>query len=117
MPSISSTNRKPMNRHLLAALSVSTALLAPLAAFAQDEAKLEVSSSDQMQYDKKTLEVVTGQKVTIVFKYTGALPKAAMAHNIVILQPNTPVPPFAMKAMTAVASGYIPQDDESKKLI
>lgn|GEM_PF-277686 len=104
-----------MNRHLLATLSVFAAFLAP--AFAQDEAKLEVSSNDQMQYDKKALEVVTGQKVTVVFKYVGALPKAAMAHNIVILQAGTAVPGFAMKAMAAAASGYIPQDEDSKKLI
>ena len=91
--------------------------LAPLAAFAQDEVKLEVSSNDMMQYDKKALEVTTGQKVTITLKHVGKLPKTAMGHNIVILKPGTVVPTFAMKGMTAAATAYIPQDEESKKSV
>jgi azurin len=100
-----------MTKRLLA-LALS---LASLSAFAQEEVKLEVTSNDMMQYDKKALEVTTGQKVTITLKHVGKLPKAAMGHNIVILKPGTVVPTFAMKGMTAPANGYIPQDEESKK--
>jgi len=88
-----------------------------VSAFAQEEVKLEITSNDMMQYDKKVLEVTTGQKVTIEFKHIGKLPKAAMGHNIVILMPGTVGPAFAMKGMTAATTGYIPQDEESKKLV
>ncbi len=103
-----------MIKRTLLALAVA---LAPFAAFAQDEVKLEVTSNDLMQFDKKTLEVTTGQKVTIELKHVGKLPKTAMGHNIVILKPGTVVPSFAMKGMTAPTTGYIPQDEESKKLV
>lgn len=88
-----------------------------LAASAQDAVKLELTGNDQMQYDKKELTVTTGQKVTLEFKHIGQLPKAAMGHNVVILKAGTPLPTFAQKAMTAAATDYIPQDEESKKLM
>jgi azurin len=105
---------RTMFKRLLLAAAIG---LAPLAAFAQDEVKLEVTSNDMMQYDKKALEVTTGQKVTITLKHVGKLPKVAMGHNIVILKPGTVAPTFAMKAMTAAATSYIPQDEDSKKTI
>jgi azurin len=106
-----------MKRSLITLFSALAVLLTPCAVFAQAETTLEVTSNDQMQYDKKALEVVTGQKVTVVFKYVGTFPKAAMQHNIVILQPGSAVPAFAMKAMTAPTTAYIPQDDDSKKMV
>ena len=101
-----------MKRLILALLS-----LASSAALAADPVKLELTGNDQMQYDKNALEVVTGQKVTIDFKHIGKLPKAAMGHNVVILKPGTEIPAFAAKCAPAAATDYIPQDEESKKVI
>jgi azurin len=81
------------------------------------EKKIELTGNDQMQYSTKAIEVTAGEKVTLVFKHIGQLPKTAMGHNVVILKPGTPVPAFATKAMQAAATEYIPQDEESKKLI
>ena len=81
------------------------------------EKKIELTGNDQMQYSTKAIEVTAGEKVTLVFKHIGQLPKTAMGHNVVILKPGTPVPTFATKAMQAAATEYIPQDEESKKLI
>ena len=106
-----------MKNPLSSLLTAFALLLTPCALLAQDEATLEITSNDQMQYDKKSLEVVTGQKVTITLKHAGTLPKAAMGHNIVILQAGTILPDFAMKAMAAAGTGYIPQDEETKKMI
>jgi len=105
-----------ITKRSLLALAVAV-IFSSVSAFAQDEVKLEITSNDMMQYDKKVLEVTTGQKVTIEFKHIGKLPKAAMGHNIVILMPGTVGPTFAMKGMTAPTTGYIPQDEESKKLV
>ena len=86
-------------------------------AFAEDAVKLELTGNDQMQYNTKTLEVTTGQKVTLTFKHTGQLPVVAMGHNVVILKAGTAVPGFAVKCVTAKDHEYVPQDEESKALI
>lgn len=98
-------------------LLLSIFALTSLASYAQDEVKLELTGNDQMMYSTKELTVVTGQKVTLEFKNVGTLPKVAMGHNVIILQPGTELPAFAMKCAPAAATDYIPQDEESKKLI
>jgi azurin len=86
-------------------------------AAAQDAVTIEMTGNDQMQYDKKEITAVEGQKVTIKFKHIGKLPKAAMGHNVVILKSGTQIAPFAMKCAPAAANDYIPQDEETKSLI
>lgn len=93
-----------------------TALVAAPFALAED-AKLELTGNDQMQYSVKALEVTEGQKVTLSFKHIGQLPVVAMGHNVVILKPGTELPAFAAKCAPAKDHGYIPQDEESKALI
>jgi azurin len=85
-------------------------------ASAQD-AKIEITGNDQMQYNIKAFEVTEGQKVVLTFKHIGQLPVMAMGHNVVILNAGTAVPSFAAKCATAKENGYIPQDEESKKEI
>jgi len=93
-----------------------TALVAAPFALAED-AKLELTGNDQMQYSVKALEVTEGQKVTLSFKHIGQLPVVAMGHNVVILKPGTELPAFAAKCAPAKDHGYIPQDEDSKALI
>ena len=93
------------------------AVVAAPFAHAQEEAKLELTGNDMMQYSTKTLEVVSGQKVTLTFKHIGKLPVIAMGHNVVILKPGTEIPKVATACVTAKDTGYIPQDEENKKLI
>ena len=85
-------------------------------ASAQD-AKIEITGNDQMQYNIKAFEVTEGQKVVLSFKHIGQLPAIAMGHNVVILKSGTAVPAFATKCAPAKDTGYIPQDEESKKQI
>jgi len=102
-----------ITRKILAAL----ATLALTPALFASEVKIEIDSNDQMQFDKKAFEVVEGQKVTLVLTHSGQLPKAAMGHNVVILKPGTSLPEFAMKCAPLAANDWIPEDEESKKLI
>ena len=81
------------------------------------EAKVEITGNDQMQYNIKAFEVTEGQKVVLTFKHIGQLPAVAMGHNVVILNSGTAVPAFAAKCAPAKDNGYIPQDEESKKEI
>lgn len=87
-----------------------------LPAFAEEK-KLEITGNDQMQFSTKALEVTAGDQVVLTLKHIGKLPKAAMGHNIVILKPDTKIPDFAMKAIKAAATEYIPEDEDSKKVI
>ncbi len=81
------------------------------------EKKIEITGNDQMQFNTKAIEVTAGEKVSLTFKHIGVLPKTAMGHNVVILKAGTQVPTFATKAMQAAATEYIPQDEESKKMV
>lgn len=80
-----------------------------------EDAKIEITANDQMQYNIKAFEVTEGQKVVLSFKHIGQLPSIAMGHNVVILASGTAVPAFATKCATSKDTGYIPQDEESKK--
>lgn len=91
------------------------ALFAAPCAFA--DTKLELTGNDQMQFSAKTLEVTTGEKVTLSFKHIGQLPVVAMGHNVVILKPGTSIPGFSAKCAPAKDHGYIPQDAESAALM
>lgn len=98
-----------MMKHILTTF---TAIAMVSVGFSADEAKLELTGNDQMQFNKKELTVTTGQEVTLTFKHVGKLPKAAMGHNVVILKPGTAIAPFAMKAASQAANDYIPKEEE-----
>ena len=101
-----------MKKTILSLLSVA------LCQFAiAEEATVELTGNDQMQYNTKAFEVTEGQEVVLSFKHIGQLPVVAMGHNVVILKPETAVPTFAAKCAPAKETNYIPQDAESKEQI
>ena len=84
---------------------------------AEEAVTLEITGNDLMQFSTKELKVKSGQEVTLKLKHTGMLPKAAMGHNVVILQAGVAMAAFATKSMTAAATDYLPEDEESKNQI
>jgi azurin len=104
-----------MIRKFIATLAV--AAMVPATALTAGEVTIKIDSNDQMQFDKKAFEVVEGQKVTLILTHSGQLPVAAMGHNVAILKPGTNIPEFAMKCAPMAANDYLPDDEESKKLI
>ena len=86
--------------------------LAPASLLADQE--VTVNCNDQMKFDKEAIEVKAGEKVKIIVKNIGKLPKVAMGHNLVILKKGEEIAPFAMKVMTARESDFIPVDDATK---
>ena len=82
-----------------------------------ENATIEITANDTMQYSAKVFEVKAGQEITLVLKNVGNLPKVAMGHNVVILKPGSDIPKFGMASIAAAASEYIPQDDVNKGLI
>ncbi len=77
-----------------------------------DKVEIVIESNDQMRFNLKEITVKEGQTVVLTLKHVGKLPKAAMGHNWVLLEPGTELPAFAMKAMQAKDNEYVPVDSE-----
>ena len=75
-------------------------------------AKLEISSNDQMKFNKEILKVKAGQTVQLTFKNIGKLPKNVMGHNVVILKQGTDLDAFAAAAMNAPENNYVPKNSD-----
>tara|TARA_B100000212_G_scaffold323009_1_gene282726 strand:- start:23727 stop:24179 length:453 start_codon:yes stop_codon:yes gene_type:complete len=78
---------------------------------------IELSANDTMQFDNKAFEVPSGEEITLVFTNKGALPKAAMGHNVVILKPGSDVMGFGAGAVAAAATEYVPQSGPLSELV
>lgn len=76
-----------------------------------DEAGVvHVTGSDQMRFSAGRINVKAGGTISIELKNAGTLPKEAMGHNLVVLKPGTDPMAFAMKAVSAKATDYMPAD-------
>ena len=104
-------------KKITAAASLLVLSLAPLCSWAAGDEPIAISANDQMKFDTTDIAGKTGQKLTIVLTNDGSLPKAAMAHNIVVLQPGTDVPAFVAAASKRGANDYIPGDDQASRMI
>lgn len=95
-----------------AALLAAQALLLSGPAAAADACKLEITGSDQMQYDKKELDVpATCKEVTLTIHHSGQLPAAAMGHNWVLVK-TADVTAVANGGMSAgLANNYLTPGD------
>ena len=72
-----------------------------------------IGSNDLMQFDKKTLRVKAGKTVTLTLRHTGKMPKNVMGHNFVLLKRGVDMVDFAIKAMNAADTDYIPEGDDT----
>lgn len=75
-------------------------------------ATLLVEGTDAMQFTVKQLTVKAGQQVKLVFKNKGAMPKAAMGHNLVVLKPGVAAMTFgpSVIAKGTLANDYLPEE-------
>lgn len=123
-----------MNKKVLSLLAVFTALVFsacssdPKASESEETAvetvpdephdiELVISGMDNMMFDKNTLEVTEGQRVKLVFKNIGSIPKAAMGHNWVLLAPGTDLPKFGVDAGTFMTNEYIPNSGPAAEFV
>ncbi len=81
---------------------------------ADDEKTVRINANDQMKYDVTSIDAAAGRKITVTLTNVGTLPKAAMAHDFVLLKAGTDVTAFAMAAMTHQENGYMPPDMADK---
>lgn len=108
-----------MKNHLLLPLLTGCLLLAgcgqkdqaassTTAAAAPAVASFEFTANDTMKYNLTRIEVKAGQEVKVSLTNTGSMPKAAMAHNWVLLKKGSDGKAFSDAAVTAQATDYIP---------
>ena len=99
-------------------LILASILLLNAAFFALAEKKADheitISGNDTMQFDIKNFDVTAGNKVKIIFKNTGKLPKIAMGHNLVLLKKGVTAIAFGQKALGAGANAVNPLPDSLK---
>jgi azurin len=91
------------------------ALLTPLFLTFAGSAKITVSGNDTMQFDLKTFEVKSGEKVELTFKNIGKIPKIAMGHNLVVLKKGVTAISFGQKALAAGANATNALPDSVKE--
>ncbi len=85
-------------------------------AHAADPKKIEISATDQMKYDTTDITVKVGQPLTITLTNNGSLPKAAMAHDLVVLRPGTDAPAFVEASSKHATENYLAPEMADKVL-
>ncbi|HTT55818.1 MAG TPA: azurin [Opitutaceae bacterium] len=83
---------------------------APAPAVASGPQTLTLSANDTMKYSLTRLEVPAGQEVTLTFTNAGAMPKAQMAHNWILLKAGSDATAFANAGVTHKADDYFPTE-------
>ncbi len=71
-------------------------------------ATFEFTANDTMKFNLTRIEVKAGQEVKIILTNTGSMPKAAMAHNWVLLKKDVDGKAYCDAAVTAQATEYLP---------
>jgi len=100
-------------RVVVSGLLVSTALL-PLRLAAQAPRTIELTASDDMKYDKTTIEAKPGETIKIKLTPKGTMPKIAMSHNFVLLKIGTDAAAFVTAGASARATDYIAPDKKTQ---
>jgi azurin len=67
-----------------------------------------VEANDQMKFSVNKIEAKAGSELTIVLKNVGSMPKAAMGHNLVVLNKDANPAAFSQAAAASPATEYIP---------
>jgi len=78
---------------------------------------VKLTGDDQMQYNINEFRVKAGQPIRIEFEHVGNLPKQAMGHNVVVLEPGTNHAQFAQKGQKYAQQDYIPQGEQAQAKI
>jgi len=87
---------------------LSLAFLAGVRAFASDSMTVNINCYDTMKYSVAEIDAHPGEKVTVNLKNVGSLPKAAMAHNFVLLNAGTDPMAYSRLAVNAKDTNYQP---------
>lgn len=89
-------------------LAVGLALATPSSPWTDDPARtVQVTASDQMKFSVTEITAAPGERIRIVLRAFGKVPKVAMAHNVVVLKNGTDVDAFIKASNMARDTGFI----------
>jgi azurin len=77
---------------------------------------VEITGGDDMKYSVTTIPAKPGETLRIRLTSKGTLPKAVMAHNVVVLKTGAKQVDFANAAALARETDYIPPDMKDQVL-
>ncbi len=91
---------------ILAAL---LAAASPLAGATADPAPrtVTIAAGDDMKFSVREIAARRGERLRIVLRSTGTMPKIVMAHNVVVLAKGTDVNVFVNASATARGSAFV----------
>jgi len=97
-------------------LSIGIAFILVLAAAVSAKAPrtITINATEQMKWDAATIEAKPGEQLHVVLKSVGSMPKAAMAHNFVLLKAGVNAQEVATAAMAARETDFIPASMSDK---
>src|SRR4029079_12734258 len=75
---------------------------------------VEITGGDDMKYSLASIQAHPGERLRIVLKSVGTMPKAVMAHNFVLLKEGVKADEFTKAAMTARDQDFIPPAMQDK---
>lgn len=71
---------------------------------------IEITGTDRMKFDVTAITATPGERIRIVYTTKSNIPKAAMAHNVVFLEPDTDMEAFVNASAMARDNQYIAPD-------
>ena len=77
---------------------------------------VQIEGTDAMKYNYTRIDVAAGRTVKLTLTHTGKMAKNVMGHNLVILKKDVDVKAFAMSAIAAKATDFIPADAADKMI-
>jgi azurin len=86
---------------------VAPAKNAPAAKTAQTPRTDDITGNDQMQYSLTTITAKPGELLRIRMISRGTMPKVAMAHNVVVLQPTVNIDKFLAAGAPHRATDFV----------
>ena len=75
---------------------------------------VEITGSETMKYDVTAITAKPGEKIRVVLKAVGAMPKIAMGHNFVLLKLGVSPLDVSNAAFNARATDFVPAEMKDK---
>ena len=92
----------------------SASAAAPAAAAESNVVSVELTAGDSMKYNVAAITAKPGEEVHVSLTNVGTMPKAAMAHNFILLKKDADVKAFTDAAVSAAATDYIPASQSAE---
>lgn len=96
-------------KYTIAVLALALCAAAPGRATADSVQEVVIIANDQMKFNLTQIESRPGQTIHVTLKNEGALPKAVMGHNWVLLKAGQDPVVYANVAISAANENYEPK--------